>query len=201
METATNTTEPRASDSGVRAGKRRAHRGFPTPRRSERGVHASQWGALNVRVETTKDRACLGFTLIEALAAAGIMATAILAVAAVFAYSARANLLNEQRTRGIELAASKIEDLRSTSPIQDLPAGGGLDADSAAPGYFEYVEILPSGDLEITSTPGARAYLRLWRIGGGDPRRIEVAVYARRGGVTGSQVELVRLATLRTRGF
>ncbi len=142
-----------------------------------------------------------GFTLIETLIATGIMVPALVAVASIFAYSARTNLLTEQRTIAALLGASKIEDLRSVTPINNLTVGGGLDAANPTAGYFEYVAITPSGTITIGRTVGSSPYLRLWQVSGTDPRLITVAVYAMRSGVTGNRVELFRAATSRTDGF
>ncbi len=142
-----------------------------------------------------------GFTLIETLIATGIMVPALVAVASIFVYSARTNLLTEQRTIAALLGASKIEDLRSVTPIRDLTPGGGLDAANPTADFFEYVAITPSGTITIGATAGSSPYLRLWQVSATDPRLITVAVYAMRSGVTGNRVELFRAATSRTDGF
>lgn len=142
-----------------------------------------------------------GFTLIETLIATGITLTALVSVAAMFAYSARTNILTEQRTTGILLATSKLEGLRSTSSISTLTVGGGIDASSPTTSYFEYVTIGTSGAITTSTTAGANPYLRMWQISGTNPRLITVSVYANNSGVTGGQTELIRTATTLTNGF
>jgi len=151
----------------------------------------------NCRDEATRNSR--GFTLIETLIATGIMLTALGAVAAMFAYSARTNLLNEQRTTATLLAISKMEDLRSTSSINDLVVGGSLTTTAA--NYFEYVSITSSGAIATSTTAGNNRYLRLWEISGTNPRLISIAVRANYSGVSGEQVELIRMATQLTNGF
>jgi hypothetical protein len=116
-----------------------------------------------------------------------------------FAYSARTNLLNEQRTTATLLAISKMEDLRSTSSINDLVVGGSLTTTAA--NYFEYVSITSSGAIATSTTAGNNRYLRLWEISGTNPRLISIAVRANYSGVSGEQVELIRMATQLTNGF
>jgi Tfp pilus assembly protein PilW len=108
------------------------------------------------RAEATRNSR--GFTLIETLIATGITLTALVAVAAMFAYSARTNILTEQRTTGILLATSKLEELRSTPSISTLTVGGGLDAASPTASYFEYVTINSSGAITTSTTAGTNPF-------------------------------------------
>ena len=151
------------------------------------------------RAEATRNKR--GFTLIETLIATGITLTALVSVAYMFAYSAQTNYLTEQRTKGILLATSKLEDLRSTSSISSLTVGGGVDFASPTANYFEYVSILSSGAITTSTTAGVNPYLRMWEISGTNPRLITVSVYARNSGVTGEEIELFRGATNLTNGF
>ena len=131
----------------------------------------------------------------------GIMATALLAVASIFTYSARTNMLNQQRTTAVLLANSKLEDLRATSPIANLVVGGGLDGANPAPNYFEYVSLTTNGLVTADIVTLTAPYLRLWQISGANPRLITVAVFAQRSGVSGQRVELIRATTNLTNGF
>jgi len=135
------------------------------------------------------------------MVATGILATALVSVAAIFAYSARTTMLNEQRTTGILLATSKMEDLRSTSSISDLTIGGSIATSSLENTYFDYVTITSTGAVVTSTTAGNNPYLRAWQISGTNPRQITVAVFAMRGGITDEQVELIRAATNLTNGF
>ena len=142
-----------------------------------------------------------GFTLIETLIATAILVTALLSVAALFSYSIRTNMLSQQRTTATLLATSKIEDLRSTSSINDFTNGGGLDGSNPTPSYWEYVSISTMGLFTIDTSTNTAPYLRLWQIDGTNPRLITVAVFAQRSGITGERTELVRSTTSLTNGY
>ena len=135
-----------------------------------------------------------GFTLIETMVATGILVTSLMAVAAMFAYSIRTNYQTEQTTTGTLLVSTKLEDLRATA-LANLVAGGGLDAASPTPNYFEYVSISTSGVITTSAVNNAEPYLRMWQITGTTPRLITVSVYAQSGGVTGEATELARATT------
>ena len=134
--------------------------------------------------------------------ATGIMLAALLAVASIFAYSARTNMLNQQRTMATLLANSKLEDLAATSPIDNLIVGGGLDGANPTPNYVEYVSLTTSGVLTVDVVVNVGApYMRLWQISGDNLRLITVAVFAQRSGVSGERTELIRATTNLTNGF
>ncbi len=133
--------------------------------------------------------------------AIGIMATSLLAAASIFTYSVRTNMLNQQRTVATLLANSKLEDLRATSPIDNLIVGGGLDGANPTASYFEYVTLTTSGAVRADTVTAMAPYLRLWQISGDNPRLITVAVFARRSGVSGQRSELIRATTNVTNGF
>ena len=146
-------------------------------------------------------RSSRGFTLIETLLATGILVTALLSIAVLFSYSIRTNLLNQQRTTATLLAMSKIEDLRSTSSINDFTNGGGLDGSNPAPSYWEYVSISTMGLFTIDTSTNTAPYLRLWQIDGTNPKLITVVVFAQRSGITGERIELARSTTGLTNGY
>jgi prepilin-type N-terminal cleavage/methylation domain-containing protein len=54
-----------------------------------------------------------GFTLIEVLIAAGILACSLVGVAALFSYAIRANTHNRQMAAATALACDKMEELRA----------------------------------------------------------------------------------------
>jgi type II secretory pathway pseudopilin PulG len=87
-----------------------------------------------------------GFTLIETLLATAILVTGLVAVAYLFTYSIRTNMMMEQQTSATLLLYNKMEELRGTS-YSSLTAGGGLDASSPTPNYWDYVTIGTSGTI------------------------------------------------------
>ena len=133
--------------------------------------------------------------------ATGIMVAGLLAVASIFTYSARTNILNQQRTTANLLANSKLEELRATSPISNLIGGGGLNAANPTAYYFEYASLTTSGTLTVDTVTDTAPYLRLWQISGTNPRLITVAVFSQRSGVSGQRTELIRATTSLTNGF
>jgi type II secretory pathway pseudopilin PulG len=138
-----------------------------------------------------------GFTLLETVFTTAILVTGLVAVAAVFTYSARANITSQQRTAATVLLYEKMEQFKSTSVSSPIwNAGGGLSPAAPAPGYFDYVEIDSSGGVTTSTTDSSLPYVRVWQITGGVPRRVTVAVYALRAGVSGRPLELIRAAAI-----
>jgi Tfp pilus assembly protein PilV len=134
-----------------------------------------------------------GFTLIEILISTGILLTGIVAVASVFAYTATANLDNQQRTIANTMLSEKIETFRATPLTSSIwTAGGSLTPDSKAHGYFDYLGITTDGTRVASDTDPWLPYLRIWQVSGVDPRIVTVIVYAQRAGVTRRRLELIR---------
>jgi len=74
-----------------------------------------------------------GFTLIETLIAACILATGSVAIASLFVSSIRVNLANRERANASILAAEKMEELRLASSPAD-----GMDEASLPGSSFKY---------------------------------------------------------------
>ena len=140
-----------------------------------------------------------GFTLMETMIATGILVTGLVAVTSMFAYAARTEILNEQRSTATLLANSKLEDFSAVSDLTDLTAGGSLTVRTT--GYFEYVSISSSGVISRSASDSSFPYVRLWEISGANPMLVSVSVYAMTGGVNDSLVELVRGSKQLTSGF
>jgi Tfp pilus assembly protein PilV len=109
-----------------------------------------------------------GFTLIEALITAAIVACSLVAVAAIFSFAIRANISNRQMAVAITLAYDKMEELKWTSVVSD-----GTD------------------QLTIDDT-----YVRTWHSDSNQPRSVTVAVYAMSDPLRHRQTELIRITTL-----
>ena len=91
-----------------------------------------------------------GFTLIEALVTASIVACGLVAVAAIFSFAIRTNIANRQNAVAVSLLYDKMEELKSTSITAD-------------------------GSDEVVRDEG---YVRVWRISSTVPRTVTVIVYA-----------------------
>jgi len=109
-----------------------------------------------------------GFTLIEALITATIVALGLVAVASIFSFAVRANISNRQMAVATALVYDKMEELKwAPSP------GGGSD------------------QVTLDDT-----YIRAWQVGSGDPRLVTVTVYASSNPLTHRQTELIQAAML-----
>ncbi len=135
-----------------------------------------------------------GFTLIETMMAAAIMATALVAVASLFAYATRTSYMTEQMSTSTFLVNTKLEDIRDQH-LSTVPNGGGLDPASPVTNFVEYITINPDGEVAVSTSNTSAPFIRLWEVSGTSPRVITVAVFARRNGVSGQTSELAR-ATL-----
>ena len=114
-----------------------------------------------------------GFTLIEALITAAIVACGLVAVASIFSVTIRANVSNRQMAVATALLYDKMEDLRTTaSPI--------------------------SGTDRVTLDD---IYIRVWHVGTGDPQIVTVTVYAASNPLTHRQTELIESTTLLSPAF
>jgi Tfp pilus assembly protein PilV len=111
-----------------------------------------------------------GFSLIEALITAVVVAGGLAVVAAMFSYSIRANAVNRQMSVATALLYDKMEELKWSSVAGD-------------------------GSEEVTLDD---TYVRVWHINTSVPRTVTVIVYARTGALTRRQTELIRATTLTT---
>ena len=114
-----------------------------------------------------------GFTLVEILMATFILTSGMVAVAWVFAYSAKAAANNQQRMVATLLLQEKLEQLKSTSLDNAIWASG------------EYSD--HSGE-----------FLRSWRITGETLRSVTIIVYADRASLANTQMEMARGSTMRS---
>ena len=109
-----------------------------------------------------------GFTLIEALITAAIVAFGLVAVASVFSVAIRTNISNRQMAVATSLAYDKMEELKWTPSVAD-----GTD------------------QVTLDDT-----YIRAWQVGSGDPRLVTVTVYALSNPLTHRQTELIQATML-----
>ena len=114
-----------------------------------------------------------GFTLIETLFTAVIVASGLVAIATIFSFAVRANISNRQMAVATSLVYDKMEELRWAASVSD-----------------------GSDQVALNDT-----YLRTWRIAGTDPPSITVTVYAVSNSLTHRQTELVEATTLITARF
>jgi Tfp pilus assembly protein PilV len=114
-----------------------------------------------------------GFTLIEALITATIVACGLVAVAAIFSFAIRANISNRQMAVATSLAYDKMEELKWITS----PADG--------------TDLVALDDR----------YLRIWHIGSTQPRSVSVTVYAVSDPLTRHQTELIEVTTLLSPAF
>ncbi len=109
-----------------------------------------------------------GFTLIEALITATIVACGLVAVAAIFSFAVRANISNRQMAVATALAYDKMEELKWTASPSD-----GAD------------------QVTLDDT-----YFRTWHIGPNPPRLVTITVYAASNPLTRRQMELIKATTM-----
>ena len=114
-----------------------------------------------------------GFTLIEVLIAAGILACSLVGVAALFSYAIRANTHNRQMAAATALACDKMEELRA------LPFNSSL---------------WTPGSETIVVNSGR--FTRSWQFSPDVPRAVTVVIYANTGAMSRRQTELIRVTTL-----
>lgn len=143
-----------------------------------------------------------GFTLIETLITTAILVTGLVAVAAIFSYSARANVTTQQRTTAVVLLSEKMEQFKSASLTGGVwREGGVLNPLFPAAGYFDYATIDSQGGVLTSTVNSSFPYVRVWQIEGSMPRKVTIAVYTRKSGFTGQPMELIRAATVKSGGF
>jgi prepilin-type N-terminal cleavage/methylation domain-containing protein len=114
-----------------------------------------------------------GFTLIEALITATIVAFGLVAVASTFSFAIRENISNRQMAVATTLAYDKMEELKwAPSP------GSGTD------------------EVTVDDT-----YTRTWQVGSGDPQLVTVTIYASNNPLTHRQSELIQTTMLLSPAF
>jgi prepilin-type N-terminal cleavage/methylation domain-containing protein len=116
-----------------------------------------------------------GFTLIEVLVTAGILACGLVAVAAVFSFVVQTNNFNRQMAVATTLLSDKMEEFRAAS-------------------FTDSIWMNVAGS-ETVVVEGER-YVRVWRIGANTPKSLTVIVYSERNLRTRRQTELIRATTL-----
>ena len=114
-----------------------------------------------------------GFTLIEALITAMIVAFGLVAVASIFSVAIRANISNRQMAVATALAYDKMEELKWAPSPSNGSDTVGLDD----------------------------TYIRAWQVGSGDPRLVTVTVYASSNPLTHGQTELIQTTMLLSPSF
>ena len=104
-----------------------------------------------------------GFTLIEALIRAAIVAGGLVTIASIFSFAIRANISNRQMAVATALAYDKMEELKWTAS--------------------------PGGTDQITLD---NRFIRTWQIVPGDPQVVTVMVYTASKPLTKRQRELIQ---------
>jgi type II secretory pathway pseudopilin PulG len=103
-----------------------------------------------------------GFSLIETVVAAGIVAGAFAGLAHVFALSIAHNVAARDGSAAMVLAAQKMEQVRGLIPGVDLNEGGTLA--SSVDGFVDYLDqagnVLDAG----ASVPPGTVYVRRWSV-------------------------------------
>ena len=131
-----------------------------------------------------------GFCLVEVLISTGLLASALVALAYVFAIAARAHVETRARTSEVILATQKLEEFRAL-PFDDPPAG-------------EAVEYLDASGrvLDAPTSAAPPAFSRRVRIEAAawDPHdtvviRVGVSKYS----AASTEDDAVHLATVKTR--
>jgi prepilin-type N-terminal cleavage/methylation domain-containing protein len=160
-----------------------------------------------------------GFTLLEVMAALGLLAGSVLAVAQLVVVASRASHLSRVRAVATNLAERQLEHLQSLawgcaadgSSVGDLAMSppGALQADTAG-----FVDYLDEGGVAVgsgLSPPTGARFTRRWSLepddGLASPRTIVLRVVVLRREVsrapsssgTASWVETIRLVGVRTR--
>jgi type II secretory pathway pseudopilin PulG len=139
-----------------------------------------------------------GFSLIETVVAAGIVAGAFAALAQVFALSIAHNVAARDGSAAMVLAAQKMEQLRGLIPGVDLNEGGTLAG--SVDGFADYLD--QAGN---TLDPGGRVppgtvYVRRWSVAGvpSKPDLLVIQVLVTRPAPEGV-ADAATLITLRSR--
>jgi hypothetical protein len=139
-----------------------------------------------------------GFSLLEAVVAAALVAGSFAALAEMYTLSLAGNASARGASTAVVMAAQKMEELRQLKWDDAALAAGGNVADDAS-GYVEYLDqsgdVVGSGDQ---APPGAQ-FVRRWSIGlvGADADALVLDVFVRPLRSVG--VKPARVTTLRTR--
>jgi prepilin-type N-terminal cleavage/methylation domain-containing protein len=106
-----------------------------------------------------------GFSLIEVLVAAGLMATLALGVAPLFAIAADRNRGARLQTLATLFAWQKVEEMKSLDPAGLARAAAGSLA-SDTDGYFDYLDVrgIPVGRADASAPSGGATFVRRWAI-------------------------------------
>jgi prepilin-type N-terminal cleavage/methylation domain-containing protein len=145
-----------------------------------------------------------GFTLIETIVATAIVATALAALAHLFALGAAQTLHNRYALSALNAAQGKLRQLQAATwsysgaapELVASPAGALLeDVD----GYVDYLDT--NARIVASSAQGSASYVRRWSIQslmGGDPDTLvlHVCVSPR---TSGDRTSAVCVASIRTR--
>jgi prepilin-type N-terminal cleavage/methylation domain-containing protein len=116
-----------------------------------------------------------GFTLIEVLIAAGILACGMVGVAYLFSFTIRTNATNRQTAVATALLYDRMEEFRSAS-------------------FTDAIWATPAGSENLV-VDGQR-FILAWEIDANVPRKLTVIVYAYTNALTHKQTELIRATTL-----
>jgi type II secretory pathway pseudopilin PulG len=136
-------------------------------------------------------RSAAGFSLVEAMVATGLLATALVTLAQLFATSTRSNMGARSTTYAAVLAAQKIEELRSLTwgfdadglPVTDNATNTAVNPEQPAGGRG--LEPSPLTALQ-ENTIGYVDYVDQWgnKVGNGGQMAPGNAVYTRRWSIT-----------------
>jgi prepilin-type N-terminal cleavage/methylation domain-containing protein len=116
-----------------------------------------------------------GFTLIEVLVAAGVLACGLVGVAAIFSYSIRVNTTNREMAIATALAYDKMEELRA------VPFNDPLWTNTA---------------VSETVVADHQSFTRLCQFDSSIPRTVTIIIYSNVDSLRRRQTELIRLTTL-----
>ena len=142
-----------------------------------------------------------GFSLIEAVIAAGIVAGAFAALAQMFALSIAHNTSARNGSIAMMLAGQKMEELRALTWGVELSPGGTLDSDVS--GYVDYIDREGSILSASGMMPAATVYIRRWSVdalpASADALMLQVLVTRPANRAGGAPGDAARLVTLRIR--
>ena len=108
-------------------------------------------------------RSDAGFSLVEALVATGILATALVALAQLFAVATRTNVVARTSTMTAILAQQKMEQLRGLAWTALSPSPAGTLGRNVG-GYVDYLDVSGSSLGGGSVPPAGTAYVRRWAI-------------------------------------
>jgi type II secretory pathway pseudopilin PulG len=137
-------------------------------------------------LEKSRFSSASGFSLVETIIATGILATALIALAQLFAMGIETNTSARDTTFATVLAEQKVEQLRSLTwgfdsvglPVSDLTTNTAIDPEQPNGG----TGLTPSpSDVLMSNTPGYVDYLDRWgQVLGTGPAPLQGAMYFRR---------------------